>query len=157
MKGLYVKTKELQDLLEYFGREQACYTSLLDLSRQQRSLIEEGQMDRLLGVLGHKQQILGQVADIEMRLRPYKENWDSVRHRLSSDDRGMVDAALSTVEELLGELIGLEKESEDLLVSQMNTVRGELQEVTTAKGVNSAYTQIPTSQPRRVLDVAENA
>jgi hypothetical protein len=156
LKGLHVKTKDLQDLLEYFGREQACYTSLLDLSRQQRSLIEDGQIDQLLSVLGHKQQILGQVSEIELRLRPYKENWDTVRRSLSSDDRGMVDAALSTVEELLGELIGIEKDSEQLLVSQMNNVRSELQEVTTAREVSSAYSQFPAGQPRRMLDVSEN-
>ncbi|MBY0588126.1 flagellar protein FlgN [bacterium] len=151
-----MKTKELQELLEYFGREQACYTSLLDLSRQQRMLIEDGQMDHLLAVLGHKQQILGQVSEIETRLRPFKENWDVVRQSLSRDDRGMVDDALSTVEELLGELIGLEKESEELLVSQMSGVRQEMNEVATAKGVSSAYAQIPTSSPRRVLDFGAN-
>jgi hypothetical protein len=157
MKGLSVKTKELQDLLEYFGREQACYTSLLELSRQQRLLIEDGQMDALLSVLGHKQQILGQVSEIEMRLRPYKENWDIVRTELSGDDRGIVDAALSTVEELLGELIEIEKESEQLLVSQMTTVRQELQEVTTAKGVHSAYAQYSPAEPRRMLDLGDDA
>lgn len=138
-----MKTKDLQDLLEYFGREQACYTSLLDLSRQQREYIERSEIDPLLAVLGHKQQILARVSEIEEGLHPYKKNWPALRDSLSADDRGVVDAALATVEELLAELIALERECEELLVGKIELVRRDLGDATRSKGVHATYSAQP--------------
>lgn len=134
-----MKTKELQDLLEFFGREQACYTSLLDLSRQQRQYIEQSDIDPLLAVLGHKQQILARVSEIESHLQPYKQNWSALRDSLSSDERSVVDSALSTVEELLAELISIERECEEMLVGKIDLVRRDVSQATQAKGVHSTY------------------
>lgn len=150
-----MKTKELQDLLEYFGREQACYTSLLDLSRQQKQLIEEGDIDQLLTTLGHKQQILGRVAEIEAKLRPYKDRWSELRQTMSADDRSMIDLALSTVEDLLAELISTEQDCEKLLVGQINVVQNDLEEVSTARGVNDAYTMAGRPEPSHLLNYRE--
>lgn len=150
-----MKTKELQDLLEYFGREQACYTSLLDLSRQQKQLIEEGDIDQLLTTLGHKQQILGRVAEIETKLRPYKDRWSDLRLTMSTDDRSMIDLALSTVEDLLSELISTEQDCEKLLVGQINVVQNDLEEVSTAQGVNDAYSMAARPESSHLLNYRE--
>ena len=150
-----MKTKELQDLLEYLGREQACYTSLLDLSRQQKYLIEEGDIDQLLATLGQKQQILGRVAEIEGKLRTYKDRWNELRQTMSADDRSMIDLALSTVEDLLAELIGMEQECEQLLVGQINVVQHDLEDVSNARGVNDAYSMTARPEPSHLLNYGE--
>lgn len=145
--------KELRELLEYFGREQACYTSLLDLSRRQKEVIAGGNVDDLLKILGQKQQILSRVAEVENLLLPYKRNWRAVRLALDDNDRQILDMALATVEELLAELISLEKESEQLLVTRRDACQRELSEAVSGGSAHHAYTTPAASDEPRFLDV----
>lgn len=144
---------DLRDMLELFGQEQACYTALLNLSRKQKGIIATGDVDDLLTVLAQKQQILQRVADVEESLRPYKGQWRKLRERLDANDRQILDDALSTVEELLGELIALEKESEALLQSSRDAVHHELQQTVRGESVNRAYGSAGATHDARFLDV----
>lgn len=145
--------QDLRDLLELFGREQACYTSLLDLSRRQKGVIEHGAVDDLLQILGQKQKVLSRVGEIENQLLPYKRNWTAVRSGLDENDRQVLDLALSTVEELLAELIALEKESEALLVKRRDLVEIELHDAVKGGAVHQAYQGKSGDAPSRILDV----
>lgn len=144
---------ELRDLLEYIGQEQACYTSLLDLSRKQHSVIESGDVDSLLALLGRKQKVLARVCDIEESLRPYKRRWSQIRSDLGDDDSQVLDMALSTVEELLAELIAIEKESEQLLVARRDDCERQLQQTVEAKTVDKTYEGSGSSVSASTLDV----
>lgn len=145
--------QELRDLLELFGREQACYTSLLDLSRRQKQIIETGDVDDLLQVLGQKQKVLSRVGEVENLLLPYKRNWPAIRSSLDSNDRQVLDLALATVEELLAELIALEKESEQLLIKRRDVVETELHEAVKVGHIQQAYTGKQPDASSRILDV----
>lgn len=145
--------QDLRDLLELFGREQACYTSLLDLSRRQKEVIEHGEVDDLLQILGQKQKVLARVGEIENQLLPYKRNWPAVRAGLDGNDRQVLDLALSTVEELLAELIALERHSEDLLVKRRDLVEVELHEAAKGGAVQQVYQGKIGDTPSRILDV----
>ncbi|MFO0946995.1 MAG: hypothetical protein U1D30_13795 [Planctomycetota bacterium] len=145
--------KELRELLEYFGREQACYTSLLDLSRRQKQVISGGNVDDLLKILGQKQQILSRVAEVENLLSPYKRNWRAVRMALDDNDRQVLDMALATVEELLAELIALERESEQLLVARRDACQQELSEAVDGGNVHHAYSTPASPGDSRFFDV----
>jgi hypothetical protein len=153
LKGIAVASSVIAELLELLGQEQACYTSLLDLSRRQRSVIEEHDVDRLLVLLGQKQQILTRVAGIEEQLRPYKERWKSLHESLDADDRQVLDLALSTVGELLSELIELEKASEQLLKGHRDRTLDELAATTHGTTVHQTYASGTAEVPPRFLDV----
>ena len=140
---------DLKEVLEYFGQEQACYTALLDLSRRQKGVIETGTVDELLRILGQKQQLLAQVSDIENRLRQYKKNWQEIRTRLDQNDRAVLDLALSTVEELLAELIELEKQSEQLLTRRRDDTKQGLVEAAQGKTVHHAYATSQSTEATR--------
>lgn len=144
---------DLHDLLEYLGEEQACYTSLLDLSRQQKQIILGGDVDQLLVTLSQKQKILGKVGEIEQQLAPFKRNWRQVRSELDGNQKQVLDIALGTVEELLAELIALEKESEQLLIERRNQCEQELSETARGSQVTNAYSPRPDSSSSRYLDI----
>lgn len=144
---------DLDDLLEFLGEEQACYTSLLNLSRQQKEVICHGDVDELLRTLGEKQNVLAKVAQIESKLLPFKQNWGDVRNSLGSSERQVLDMALGTVEELLAELIALEKESEQLLVERRNQCEKELKETAHASRVTHTYAPQRTPPSARFLDI----
>jgi hypothetical protein len=102
-------------MLELLGQEQSCYTALLDLSRTQRRLIGAGLVKELPALLTQKQRVLDRLNEVSARLRPTKLRWDLVRDSLDDNERQVLDLALATAEEILGELIASEKESEELL------------------------------------------
>jgi hypothetical protein len=156
-KGVAVTSREFRDLLELFGQEKACYTSLLDLSRRQKSVIEAGEVEALLTIISQKQSVLYQVAGVEDRLIPYKRNWRAVRESIDEDDRQMLDMALSTVGELLAELIALEKESEEILSHRRDQTRVELVEAARGRAVHEKYASGPADSPARYLDVRSDA
>lgn len=114
-----VTRPNLHELLELFGREQACYTRLLDLSRRQKHCIADGRFDELSAIFRQKQVTLRRLQMLEEVMWPIKEDWNDIRQTLIPRERQVLDIALGTVEELLGELIALERESEQLLVTQL--------------------------------------
>lgn len=144
--------EQYQELLELFGQEQACYTSLLDLSRQQRAAIQAGEVPRLLELLGFKQSLLADVGHIEDRLSPFKQGWDSVRRSLDENQRSVLDVALQTVAELIGELIELERESEQLLAARRGESHRQLVEAARGITVNQTYS-VQAPRDARYLDV----
>lgn len=146
---------DFHNLLEYFGQEQACYTSLLDLSRRQRDVIEGGDVDSLLSLLARKQQVLLDVSRIEEKLQPYKRTWKQVRESIGASGRQKLDLALSTVEELLAELIALERESEQVLAQKRDETERELAATVRGRAVNQAYREPAMDRPATLLDRTE--
>lgn len=144
---------QLQELLEYFGQEQACYTQLLDLSQRQRHSIEANDVDELLRILSQKQNVLERVGAIERSLLPYKQNWQRLRGELEESARQVLDVALATVEELLNDLIAAEKESERLLVARRDACRNELNAAAAGSAAHQAYASRPGGKPARFIDV----
>lgn len=110
-----MRDSDLGHLLELFGREQACYTALLDLARRQRLLIESGETARIAEVLDQKNRLLERADAVEASLAPYKDRWPLLRREFDADDRQILDMALATVAELLTELIAEERMCEQLL------------------------------------------
>ena len=113
-----MKDPQLHRLLELFGQEQACYTRLLDQSRSQRTLIDAGDADGLLRILADKQHTLARMQRIEDELAPAKDQWIELRHRLDEGERELLDDALSTVEQLLAEVIAAERHCEQKLLAR---------------------------------------
>lgn len=129
----------IAEMLELFGQEQACYTSLLDLSRRQKAVIESGDTTALIRLLGQKQQVLGNVTRIEGELGVYKQDWPAFRETLDDNDRQVLDLALATVGELLAELIELEKDSELLLTRRREKSLDDLVNSSRRAAVRNSY------------------
>ena len=104
-------------LLELFGEEQACYTALLDVSRRQNAALGRRSLRDLPRLLRDKDRLLDRLTEVETQLRPTKERWSAFAGKLDDDDRQMVDWALATNEDLLGELIAAERQGEALLAA----------------------------------------
>jgi hypothetical protein len=102
-------------MLELLGQEQACYTALLDLSREQKRLLGEDLLAEAGRLMARKQKVLVRLRGVVKRLKPSKERWRSLRESLGSDERQVLDISLATAEELLAELIASERESEEIL------------------------------------------
>lgn len=122
-EGAGVPHKFIRQLCEILGQEQACYTSLLDVSRGQQRLLRQGALNKLGPLLRKKTALLETLRAIEARLRPIMASWEAVQARLGRADRQVLDTALETVQELLGELIALERESERLITQRTTSAK----------------------------------
>ena len=107
----------VRPLLELFGEEQSCYTGLLDVARRQNAALRRRSLREVPALIRDKDRLLTRLADVEARLRPTKDRWTSFARTLDDADRQLVDWALSTNEELLGELIAAERSGEALLAA----------------------------------------
>lgn len=114
-KGDAVPRLELAQLLELLGQEQACYTALLDLSRVQRRMLKNDQLERIGDLMREKQRVLDRLDLVERRLSSAKNEWADLRSTLNDDDRQVLDLSLATAGEILGELISSEREAEGML------------------------------------------
>lgn len=96
------------------------------------------------------------VGRIEEDLRPYKRSWRTLRASLDESSRQVLDLALATVEELLAELIALEKESERLLVARRDASKRELTEAIRGAAVHQAYAIPSADGSAGFLDIRES-
>ena len=115
MIGGNVTNSELQELLELFGQEQACYTVLLDLLSEQIHVLEKGLPCDDITFTQQKQEAIEKVQQLADTLKPMLVAWPAIRATLDQEERQILDLALSTIEEQLSELIASERRVEILL------------------------------------------
>lgn len=113
-------TDRLAEMLELFGREQRCYTSLIRMAKRLRQSIAAGDVRAADRILDEKHATLVEANHIERTLEPFKRDWMAIRRSLSIDERTVLDSALDCVEELLSELIDLERINERALAARLD-------------------------------------
>ncbi|MCZ7632600.1 MAG: flagellar protein FlgN [Phycisphaerales bacterium] len=69
-------------VVEALDRQLALFRRLDSLSRSQREAVGAGDTDRLLGVLGERQEVIEQLERLGEQLRPIRRGWDSMLERL---------------------------------------------------------------------------
>ncbi|HUG90979.1 MAG TPA: hypothetical protein VML55_09105 [Planctomycetaceae bacterium] len=126
---------------------------LLELSRQQRDLIDGGNFTALLGVLGQKQQILGRLEGQKHRQPALVEFWRSRRESLASRDRDRCERLLAEIDGVLARLVGEEQVSSEFLARQRDATRQELEQLHLGSEVHRAYRDGMAPTTTRHLDV----
>lgn len=116
---------------------------LARLSRAQVELIDSGDMTRLLPVLGAKQQLLGQLQQLEQGLAPFRDEDPDQRQWASAAAREQCRADAEQAEQLLAELMALERQGEAEMVRRRDETARRLEEMESSSRVHSAYFEIP--------------
>jgi flagellar biosynthesis/type III secretory pathway chaperone len=133
-----METELLADLIE-----QKCgvLTQLRQLARRQVDIVQDGETNKLLGLLAVKQTFLNQLQDLERKLDPFRSQDPESRHWRSAQHRQRARDAATRCESLLNEIILTEKQCESELIARRDTAATRLQGIHDIAQATNAYTQ----------------
>jgi len=134
-----MSTLHANQFLQVFQNRRERCRKLLELSRRQKELIDQGNYTRLLTVLGHKQRILTEMDDFSEQTPDLWSSWRRHRETLSGGVRDDCNHVLAETEALLAELVKEETDSTDALTERRDATRVSLKSISDGSQVHNAY------------------
>ncbi len=122
-------SKPQPDLLDVLQRRREYCRAMLELSRRQAGLIDDGNFAELLQLIAQKQRVLEHLAEQGRAFGGIVDFWKSVRDRLVADVRSKCQAAIDEAESLLAESMVLEKQGTAMLSQRRDETQGRLKEI----------------------------
>jgi hypothetical protein len=129
-------TDQLADLIR---RKHDCLAKLHELGRSQLSLVDDGELSKLLVVLAGKQQLLEHLQTIERQLDPFRDQDQESRRWRSPEDRRRCAEQIECCEALLVEIMEQERSSETQLCHRRDEAAARLQGAHVASQARGAY------------------
>jgi hypothetical protein len=126
-------------LAELVRNKHQVLVQLRDAGRQQADLVRRGDIASLLALLGGKQQLIGALQALEQELTPYYRQDPEQRVWPSPQARGECAQLANACNELLEEIVRLEKLGAEKMTLRRNEVAEQLQQVHAAAHVRTAY------------------
>lgn len=117
------------DLLDVLQRRREYCRAMLELSRRQVGLIDDGNFTELLQLIAQKQRVLEHLGELGRSFGGIVDFWKSVRDRLTGDVRSRCQAAIDEAETLLSEAMALEKQGTAVLSQRRDETQGRLKEI----------------------------
>jgi hypothetical protein len=116
-----------------------CYRRLAKLAEQQRELIQLGQADQLLQLLGLRQAELNQLQAHEKQLSPVKKQWKAYLATLPIGPRERASALMNETVTLLEQITAADKNDVLTLQQQQLNIGRQIGKVAAGRTVNRAY------------------
>lgn len=146
-------TVNVTDMLDLFEFRREHCRLLLELSRQQRELIDAGDFTKLVLVLGQKQRILGRLDESNSRFSEIRRQWPQLQTTLEPALRAKCDETLKATETLLAELLREEQQSTEHLIKRRDATQKQLQAIARGTEVHHAYRESLAPVTHRHLNV----
>jgi uncharacterized protein YhaN len=126
VESLLIKQHELFDRLDA-------------LSQRQATLIRADETDRLLHLLGERQEVIDQIAKTNAGLEPYKARWEAFMQELPLPNRERVRKRLDAVAHLADVIAQRDETDRRELQQRRDAMAGELSKISNARGAMAAY------------------
>ncbi len=127
------------NLAKLILQRRQCLVQMRDLGRKQSKLIATGEMDALLRLLAAKQHVLGAMQSVEQNLAPYHEEDPEQRIWSSAELRAQTAHHRDDCNQLLAEVIQLEKTNEEQITIRRDEIRCQLHMANSASQARGAY------------------
>src|SRR5262245_40225162 len=114
-------------LVELIGGKHHVLLRLRDLGRQQAEFVAAGDTTSLLKLLAGKQQVISGLQDLERQLAPYYEENPDERRWQSPQQRVQCAQQAAECNDLLREVLHMEKTSAERMSIRRNDVAQQLQ------------------------------
>ena len=109
----------LDRLLGLYTEQKRLYGEVLDLSRRQRDLVQEGEpLARIRSILDAKRTRLATINRLELTEETSKNEWRRGRRQWSADSRVSLHRALESVGNVIEEILACEEENDRELLHQ---------------------------------------
>lgn len=147
-----VKTAPIIDAL---NEQVICYRRLAKLAALQHEHVQQGRTEELLEVLGHRQEVLDQLAGLERVVAPAKREWSGFTASLPVAMRSDAEGLLAETRRLLEEITAAD--CNDVLVLQQRklSVGRQIGQAASARHVNRNYAAAAYGKRTSVMDVQQ--
>jgi hypothetical protein len=142
-----------EQLIDLLRQQRDLYTRLGELAEQQRTLIASDRPESLLNVLRERQALVGKLAQLNMKLAPYRRDWHETYSELDDDSRQQAGALLDEINGMLQTILKSDREDSALLSTRKQMIAGELKEVSGGQKANAAYAQQPAQSGGSLADM----
>ena len=120
-------------------QQMICYQRLARLAELQHEHVQQNQTESLLEVLGKRQEVLDQVAELERTIGPAKQRWGEFTGTLSSGGRVRAETLLATTRRLLEEITTADRNDALVLQQRKLCIGRQISQATAAKQMNRTY------------------
>jgi len=141
-----MQSPDAERLVELLQGELGYYQQLLDLARKQSEFVAAGDMEALMPLLGQKQQLIDNISVIEEELKPAKANWIDMEISLEGSIRKVAASLIEKIEEVLGQIVALERSVEETLQSARKDVMEQMASLKDKSRAAKAYGGKPSAQ-----------
>ena len=115
------------------------YRRLAKLAETQHQYVQQSQTERLLEVLNRRQEVLDQVATLELALAPAKGRWAAYLDGLPPARKPEVETLLAEKRRLLEEITAADKDDALVLQQRKISLGRQIGQAGAAKAVNRTY------------------
>jgi len=140
--GWDLDANELKAFLEDLQAQLGLYREMIGVNERQLQLLEnpgESDPDDLLTLVGQKQALMGQLGELEAKLKPLKNGWSSVKGSLPENVRSFADGLLEELAATIRTLIEMEDAAHKRLEEVMGQTREGINTIRKKAQVNRAY------------------
>ena len=136
-------TSSTDNLARLIAQKRQFLELLARLAHAQADLIDSADMTRLLPVLGAKQQLLAQMQQLEQGLAPFRDDDPDQRQWASAAAREACRQDAQRCEQLLAEIMVLERQGEAEMIRRRDETARRLEEMESSARVHNAYVDLP--------------
>ena len=130
-----------------------CYERLAKLAQQQHEHVQNSRTEDLLLVLGQRQELLDQVADLEQIIGPQKRRWGEYPRFARSRRTGKRESMLEETRSLLEEITTADRNDSLVLQQRKIQLGQQINQASSARKFNHHYATAAYGRPRTALDV----
>ena len=130
---------DTQSLANLVAKKHECLAQLRDLGARQLELIDAGNLTDLVKVLSAKTHLISALQEIEDRLAPFHAQDPADRAWRSPEERALCADHAAKCQEILGEIVRQEKQSESHLSRRRDEVGVQLHDAHVAGQARGAY------------------
>jgi len=135
--------------VERLLEEQSRLVDELDeLGERQRSLIESGDAQGLLTLLGTRQELTDRIRALAQEMEPFRARWDELLASFSDERRERIRSGVAALAERIHASAVRDEQDRQRLERQRDVVSNELAGVSKARGAMAAYANTRHGSPR---------
>src|SRR5205085_817294 len=129
-----------QDPIIHALQEQVtCYQRLAKLAELQHEHVQQSRTEELLDVLGRRQEVLDQVAQLEQSVAPAKRGWGEYLRHLPADQKGTAERLLAETRKLLEQITTADRNDAMVLQQRKLNLGRQITQAKAAKQINRTY------------------
>ena len=132
-----------------------CYRRLAKLAELQHEHVQQGRTEQLLEVLGHRQEVLDQLAALERVVASAKRQWAQFVATLPDGERAEAERLLAETRRLLEDITAAD--CNDVLVLQQRKLNlgRQINQAASARQVNRTYAAAAYGRRAPAMDVQQ--